>query len=100
MRIYEIKQIKGGRQERPYADHIYEWSIWGQFPNGEEEILQFCKTYLHDAKHEEKEYFKLYRDNSLSFSEKMELICGGRYRLTRNEQTNDWTYVVHEEYIH
>lgn len=98
MRIIEIKQIKNGRQERPYADHIYQWNMKLNFVRDEEEVLLFCQTYLEDAARNEADYFTAYRDNSLSFNEHMAIVCGGYYTLRRNEDRT-WTYTVTREYI-
>lgn len=97
MEIIEIKQLDNGVQKKPYADHIYHWNIKVSYAK-EDDILSFCQTYLKSAKREEKDYWRMYRDNTLDFNEHMNVVCGGYYRLTRNDDYT-WDYIVHYEYI-
>ncbi len=98
MEIVAIKQTDSGVQKRPYADHIYEWSMVIYGVTDMEELLQFCQTYLRHAVLPHDEYFKQYRDSSLSFEEHMKIVCGGWYKLEETEKFH-YKYTVHEEYI-
>ena len=91
----EIKQVKNGRQPRPYADHVWEWLIITNEP--EEEVLSFCRKELKDALREETDYWKDYRDNSKSFNEHMEVVCGGYFSLKKI--SGGYVYRVTQEYI-
>ena len=96
MRIYSITELDDGVQKKTYADHIYHWNLKVQ--GTEEEVLEFCKKYLRHAAREEKEYWTAYRDNSKSFNEHMDIICGGYYSMKKNEN-GSWDYIVRNEYI-
>lgn len=91
----KITQLKNGRQERPYANHIYLWEIETDKPA--EEVLDYCQKHLEKAAREEGEYMKLYRDDSLTFHEHMMVICEGYYTLTKTEK--GYVYKVEREYI-
>ena len=97
MEIIEIKQLDNGVQKKPYADHIYHWQIRASYVTDEAEMLAFCQQYLKKAKTEQGEYMKQYRSRN-GFNALMELVCGGWYSLTLdNDRT--WNYIVHYEYI-
>lgn len=87
-------------KKKPYADHIYHWNLKVSYAK-EEEILDFCKKYLKDAKREEQDYLKEYRNisNTFKFNELMEIVCGGYYKLSHNKETHTWDYIARFEYI-
>lgn len=91
----KIVQIKDGTQPRPYADHIWEWDI--ATDEAKEEVLNYCRKNLRDARREESDYWKDYRDNTKSFDEKMEVVCGGYYSLKQTD--TGYRYRVTQEYI-
>lgn len=91
----EITQIKDGSQPRPYADHVWEWDIITDKPR--EEVLEFCRRNFEHADRDEAEYFRLYRDSTLSFDEIMRVVCGGYYNIFKIE--GGWKYRVTHEYI-
>lgn len=90
----EIKQLKNGIQERAYADHIWLWEIKTDKPANE--VLDYCRKKLRNAKREEKQYLAEYRA-SHQFDKSMEIICGGYYSLSKT--TNGYLYKVVQEYI-
>lgn len=92
---YEVKQIRDGVQPRPYADHVWEWDIITDKPY--DEVLEYCRKNLKSAEREEKDYWVRRRDNSHTFDEDMDVICGGFYKLAKTE--NGYNYKVVNEYI-
>lgn len=97
-RIREIKQIRDGVQERPYADHVYQWEIVLDGKSEFDEMLAFCQTYLRKSARTEDEYRVDYA-NAKGFENMMEVVVGGRYSLTPNKYNSRWTYTVTEDYI-
>lgn len=98
MKIIEIKQLNNGRQPKPYADHVYKWTIKVIGKPSREEILEFCQNYLEPAPLERTEYLTKYRSN-LPFDELMRVVCGGWYTLNKTEDYCVWEYLVQREYI-
>ena len=91
----KIKQIKNGEQPRPYADHVWQWDI--ETEKAYAEILDYCQKNLRKAEREEKQYFLDYRNSNNTFDQTMEIVCGGRYTLTRIP--GGWRYTVTKDYI-
>lgn len=91
----KITQLKNGRQERPYGDHIWKWYIYTDKP--EEEVLAYCRQNLKNAERDEKTYWQDLRDSSKSFDEHMEVICGGYFTI--NKIIDGYSYRVVREYI-
>lgn len=89
--------LNNGRQERPYADHIWKWEVSTDKNETKEQVLEWCKNNLRKAEREESDYLNAYRFAS-SFEETMSIVCGGRYKL---ECLGDgkYEYTVQEEYI-
>ena len=97
MDILNIKQLKAGRQEKRYGDHIYQWTINARNAT-KEELLEYCQKNLKEAKREHSKYLEDYRNQDLTFDQRMEVVCGGWYTLTQNAD-GTWEYIVHYEYI-
>lgn len=96
MEIKNIEQLNNGSQIKPYADHIYHWKL--QVENADETaLLEYCRKNLKDAKREKTKYTTDYRE-SKDFNKTMEIVCGGWYSLSRNDD-GSWDYIVHYEYI-
>lgn len=91
----KITQLKNGIQPRPYADHVWEWDIITDEPR--EAVLEFCQKNMEPAAREESQYWKEYRDNSKSFDEHMQVVCGGYYSLTKIN--GGYKYRVTKDYI-
>lgn len=91
---FEVKQIRNGKQPRPYADHVWEWDITTDKPY--DEVLEYCRANLEKAEREEKEYWKE-RRGAPGFEATMKVICGGYYTLTKTG--NGYNYKVVNEYI-
>lgn len=90
-------QVKDGRQERPYANHVFKWKIETDGSKSEKEVLEYCQAQLKDAGKEKGEYYKLLRSN-MSFENEMRMKCGGFYELKKIDE-NHYEYTVEEEYI-
>ncbi len=96
MKIKDIEQLDNGMQKKPYADHIYHWKLKVEDAD-EQTLLEFCRNNLKDAKREKKAYTTDYRA-SKNFNDTMEIVCGGWYSLTCNND-GSWDYIVHYAYI-
>lgn len=83
----EIKQIKFGTQPRAYADHEWEWIV--KLNDGEvltDEIIKndiLAKEWPLKNALTKEDYFKAIRDKSLSFDERMTVVCKGYYYYGR-----------------
>lgn len=91
----KITQLKNGIQPRAYADHVWEWEIITDEP--EEVVLSYCRKELKNAARDEATYWKDYRDNSKSFNQHMEIVCGGYFKISKT--SDGYVYRVTQEYI-
>ena len=92
-------------QDRPYAPHIYTFSIVAKSPETpRDSVLLFAQQCCKKSPRPASEYAKLLSEYSNDFHRYMCTVADGRYTLFQSTDDSDnpsssWVYQVIEDYI-